>query len=94
MILEQRAMLLTQCCSGSSIVPTSYTLEPTEKIVSIHLDLRSLDAGQVEMSESWALTEEFVYFSLASEIASDGRRFAGTPESAGLFSHGVLSVIP
>src|SRR5205807_633610 len=36
------------------------------------------------------LSEEFVYLSLAAEIEPEGRRFAGTLESAGVFSHGVL----
>src|SRR5260370_21464764 len=34
--------------------------------------------------------QEFVYLSLAAEIQPEGRRFAGTLESAGVFSHGVL----
>src|SRR4030081_322066 len=36
------------------------------------------------------LSEEFVYLSLAAEMEPEGRRFAGTLESAGVFSHGIL----
>ena len=39
---------------------------------------------------SLPLSEEFVYLSLAAEIEPEGRCFAGTLESAGVFSHGVL----
>src|SRR5450755_2697706 len=35
------------------------------------------------------LSEEFVYLSLACEIEPAGCRFAGTLESAGVFSHGI-----
>src|SRR6266568_9185503 len=36
------------------------------------------------------LSEEFVYLSLAAEIEPEGRRFAGTLESVGVFSHDIL----
>src|SRR6202163_3500482 len=49
-----------------------------------------LDLGTDPRVHGPPLSENFVYLSLAAEIEPEGRRFAGTLELEGVFSHGIL----